>query len=278
MKSQLKRVLLSTAFLLSPIGPLAALVNAQSATVVPLPLPSIGTVPTATSSEQAAHDEETIRQLMYVVELSRQIGGGISQLYASSESMTSLLGFIRRTADTQLAAITGAKTFPLANGTGELSAREGGLSLRELATEGLAGSVTGPTDVATAFSQFSTTYKLGPAFDYQSKGSLAQVLVSHMASHGAVAASTAESSYKRTNESMGRIDGYITALSSSPDIKTSLDINTRVNIELTQQLNELVRSQAALTTLAGFYFMSAAGVQADADKILNFDDFNRNFR
>jgi hypothetical protein len=278
MKSLLKPVVLSTALVLSPVGPLATIVNAQSAVVTPLPLPTIGTVPTATSSEQESHDEDTIRQLMYVVELSRLMGGGISQLFASSQSMTSLLGFIRDTTNAQLAAMAGAKTIPLANGPDEVTAREGGLSLREMANEGLAGSVAGPTDVATAFSQFVKTYKLGPAFDYQSKGSLNQVVVAHMAAHGAVAASTAESSYKRSNESMSRIDGYITALSASPDLKTSMDINTRVNIELTQQLNELLRSQAALTTLAGFYFMSAAGVQADADEILNFDDFNRNFQ
>lgn len=275
MKRLLKSFLLSTALV---VGPLAAAANAQSATVTPVPLPSIGTVPTASDGEDETHDKNTIEQLMYVVELSRLIGGGISQLFSSSQSMTSLLGFIRDTTNAQLTAITGTKTIPLANGADEVSAREGGLSLREMADEGLAGSVAAPTDVATAFSQFATTYKLGPAFDYQSKGSLNQTVVAHMAAHGAVAASTAESSYKRSNESMSRIDGYITALGASPDLKTSMDINTRVNIELTQQLNELLRSQAALTTLAGFYFMSAAGVQADADEILNFDDFNRNFR
>ena len=275
MKLLVKTIALSSTLVL---GPMALTANAQSATVTPVPLPSIGTVPTASDGEDETHDKDAIEQLMHVVELSRLIGGGISQLFRSSQSMTSLLGFIRDTTNAQLTAMTGAKTIPLANGADEVSAREGGRSLRDMADEGLGGSVAEPTDVATAFSQFTKTYKLGAAFDFQSKGSLNQLIVAHMAAHGAVAASTAENSYKRSNESMDRIDGYIKALSASPDLKTSMDINTRVNIELTQQLNELLRSQAALTNLAGFYFMSAAGAQADADDVLNFDDFNRNFQ
>ncbi len=278
MKSLFKPLLMSAVLVFAPIGPSLTLAQAQSTSITPVPLPGIGAVPDAASGEQETHDKNAIEQLMHMVELSRLIGGGISQLFASSQSMTSLLGLIRDTANAQLTAITGAKTIPLANGPDNVSAREGGTSLREMAAEGIQGSVAGPVDVASAFSKFSTAYKLDKAFAFQSRDTLAQVVVAHMAAHGAVAASTAESSYKRSNESMGRIDGYITALSTSADLKTSLDINTRVNIEVSQQINELIRSQAALTTLAGFYFMSAAGVQAESEKVLNLDNFNRNFQ
>ena len=277
MKTFFKPVLMSTVLILAPVGPLATAADAQSTTVTPVQLPAIGAVPNASSGEQKSHDQDAIEQLRYVVELSRLIGGGISQLFSSSQSMTSLLGLIRDTANAQLTAMTGSKTIPMANSPDEVAARKGGESLRELATEGLGGSLAGPTNMATAFSQFSKAYKLNKAFDFQSRESLTQVVVAHMASHGAVAAATAENSYKSSNASMSRIDGYITALGASPDLKTSLDINTRVNIEMTQQLNELLRTQAALTTLAGFYFMSAAGVQADAEEVLNLDLFNRDF-
>lgn len=269
MKSLLKPVLLSTALVLSPIGPLATIVNAQSAVVTPVPLPSIGTVPTATSSEQESHDEDTIRQLMYVVELSRLIGGGISQLFASSQSMTSLLGFIRDTTNAQLAAMTGAKTIPLANGPDEVTARDGGTTIREMAIEGLGGAVADPTDIATTFAKLKETYSLDKALEYQNEDTLSQVTVAHMASYGAVGAASAERGYKRANESMGRIDGYITALGASPDIKTSIDINTRVNIEVAQQLNEMLRSQSTLTTMVSMYYVVTAGVRADMED--NFD-------
>ncbi|MCT7667476.1 type IV secretion system protein [Shinella kummerowiae] len=269
MKSLLKPVVLSTALVLSPVGPLATIVNAQSAVVTPIPLPTIGTVPTATSSEQESHDEDTIRQLMYVVELSRVIGGGISQLFASSQSMTSLLGFIRDTTNAQLAAMTGAKTIPLANGPDEVTARDGGTTIREMAIEGLGGAVANPTDIATTFAKLKDTYSLDKALEYQNEDTLSQVTVAHMASYGAVGAASAERGYKRANASMGRIDGYITALGASPDIKTSIDINTRVNIEVAQQLNEMLRSQSTLTTMVSMYYVVTAGVRADMED--NFD-------
>jgi len=84
-----------------------------------------------------------------------------------------------------------------------------------------------------------------------------------------VGAASAERGYKRANASMGRIDGYITALGASPDIKTSIDINTRVNIEVAQQLNEMLRSQSTLTTMVSMYYVVTAGVRADMED--NFD-------
>lgn len=269
MKSLLKRILLSTTLVLSPIGPLVSIAKAQSATVTPVPLPSIGTVPTATGSEQEAHDEDSVRQLMYLVELSRLMGGGISQLFASSQSMTSLLGFIRDTANAQLAAITGSKTIPMANGSKEIAAREGGTTIREMASEGLGGAIANPPDISTAFAGLKETYGLDKALEYQNEDTLSQVTVAHMASYGAVGAASAERVYKRANESMGRIDGYITALGASPDLKTSIDINTRVNIEVAQQLNEMLRSQATLTTMVSMYYVVTAGVRADMED--NFD-------
>lgn len=269
MKSLLRPLLLSTALTVALTGPFATFVNAQSANVTPLPLPSVGSVPTVTGNEQEAHDEDAIRQLMYLVELSRVIGGGITQLFTSSQSMAVLLGVIRDTSTSQLSAITGAKNIPLANGPDEAAAREGGTTIREMADEGLSGTVATPTDIATAFAKLKETYHLEKAFEYQNKETLSQVTVAHMASYGAIGAAVAEHGYKRANESMGRIDGYITALGASPDIKTSIDLNTRVNIEVAQQLNEMLRSQATLTTMASMYYVITAGVRADAED--NFD-------
>lgn len=270
MKSLLKPVLLSTALVLSTLGPLATIVKAQSAVVTPIPLPSIGTVPTATSSEQASHDEDAIRQLMHVVELSRLIGGGIAQLFTSSQSMTSLLGFIRDTTNAQLTAVTGVKTIPLANGPDEVTARDGGTTIREMATEGLGGNIANPPDISNVFSALVTTYELEKVFAFKDEERLNEVTMAHMASYGAVAAAAGDRAYMRANESMGRIDGYITALGASSDLKTSLDINTRVNIELAQQLNELVRAQAAQTTLSGMHYVTTFSARTDIADNLNF--------
>jgi hypothetical protein len=270
MKGLRHSLLASALLFILPCSPLLCVANAQTASVTPVPLPSIGTVPGATPDEQKTHDAVTIQQLLYVVELSRTVAGGVSQIFSSAQTMTSLLGAIRDTASAQLKAITGTKTIPLANGPDEIKARDGGTTIREMAIEGLGGSLTGPVDVASAYTKYATTYKLDKAFAYQNGETLAETTIAHAASNGAVAASISEQSYKRANESMGRLDGYIIALGASTDLKTSLDINTRVNIEIAQQMNEMLRNQAALTTLAGFYFMNIAGVHADMDNNLDF--------
>lgn len=267
----LTRTLMTSILLVSlPIGPLFVSAKAQTVTVTPVPLPSIGAVPNATDTEQETHDATAIEQLMYGVELSRLIGGGISQIFSSTQSMTSLLGVIRDTANAQLTAITGTKNIPLGNGPDEVSARDGGTTVREMVVEGLGGNLSGPVDIASAFAQFVTTYELPQAFGYRDSDTLAERIIGYMAANGAVASSISEHSYLSANASMGRIDGYITALGTSADLKTSLDINTRVNIEVAQQLNEMLRNQAALTNLAGFYFMGTAGVHANMENNLDF--------
>ncbi|MBB4581583.1 hypothetical protein GGE45_003931 [Rhizobium aethiopicum] len=270
MNKLMKSLIASVLVVLAPAGPLFVTAKAQTATVTPAPLPSIGTVPAAESSEQETHDADVIKQLMYVVELSRTVAGGISQVFGSTQSITSLLGVIRDTANAQLTAMTGTKTIPMANSPDEVTARDGGTTPREMAVEGLAGSLGGPMDAASAYTKFATTYKLDKAFGYQTSDTMAEKMIAYMAANGAVASALSEHSYKSANASMGRIDGYITALGGSADLKTSLDINTRVNIEVAQQLNEVLRNQAALTTLAGLYFMGTAGVHADMENNLDF--------
>jgi hypothetical protein len=262
MKSLFRVLATSTILTLMFAVPLVKTVNAQSSDIIPLPLPSIGKVPDASSSEQETHDKATIEQLMFLVELSRQIGGGITKLFETLDTL-------QETAKDQLDAVTGTKTVPMANGPAEIAARKGGTSIREMATEGLGGTIAEPTDIADAFQQFRTTYDLDKAFDYQKEDTLAQVTVAHMASYGAVGAASAERIYKRANESMDRIDDYITTLGASNDLKTSIDLNTRVNIEIAQQLNEMLRGQATLTSMVSMYYVVSSSVRADMED--NFD-------
>jgi hypothetical protein len=263
MTTLFKSLATSALIALAAAGPLTDAAYAQTASVTPVPLPTTGAVPAPGTKEQETHDADVIQQLLYVVELSRYIGGGISQIFGSVQSMTSLLGAIRDTANAQLTALTGTKTVPLANGPDEVSARDGGPGVREMAIEGLGGSVANPPDISTVFSNLVTTYELDKVFAYKDEDRLNEVTMAHMASYGAVAAAIGDRAYKRANTSMGRINGYITALGASPDLKTSIDINTRVNLELAQQLNELVRTQAALTTIAGMHYVATLSSRAD---------------
>jgi uncharacterized protein YdbL (DUF1318 family) len=100
-------------------------------------------------------------------------------------------------------------------------------------------------------------------------------MAARASAQGAIAASTAEDSYKRANASMARLDGYIAALQNSADLKTSMDINTRVTIELVQQLNETLRTQAAIASMAGTYFMIMGGEAGEGDSLSGLVNFNR---
>ncbi len=269
MTISFKLLATSALLALAPAIVPASVAHAQTVTVTPLPAPTNGGAPAAGSDEDKTHDADAIEQLLNLVELSRYIGGGISQIFGSFQSMTSLLGAIRDTANAQLTAVTGTKTVPLANGPDDIAARDAGPGVRQMATEGLGGAVASPPDISTVFSNLVTTYELDKVFKYNDETRLNEVTMAHMASYGAVAVAIGDRAYKRANTSMGRIDGYITALGASADLKTSLDINTRANIELAQQLNELVRTQATLTTIAGMYYVTTLSSRTDIADNLN---------
>ncbi|MER9255920.1 hypothetical protein NKI59_29945 [Mesorhizobium sp. M0598] len=269
MKVVVQSVVVS-GLLLAATGPL---VYAREPQITPLPLPPIGALPPAPDGAQATSDENALEVLTSMVEMSRLIGGGIAQLFASALTAENLMTRINDAAQAQRAAISGPKPFPVNNGGAEVAAREGGPGLSEMANAALGGEMVGPQGVQAALTGFRNRYHLDDAFAHGNDN--ANAIIAHVSAQGAVTASTAEDSYKRANASMGRINGYITALESSNDLKTSVDINTRVMIETAQQLNETLRTQAAIASLAGSYFMALGAESAEPESIRGLEDFNR---
>jgi hypothetical protein len=252
MTKPLGRLLLCGAIAM-PIG-LASVGAVAQTTITPLPDPSVGSAPSAPSGAQQTYDQVSIGQLMKIENLSRQIGGGVSQIYDGE---------------------AGPKTFPTFDAASDVTARQGGTGLQAMANAALGGSVTGPTDVVSAFNGFQTAYSLSSAFALQSGSTSSGKFVALASAEGAIAASTAEASYSRANASMTRLENYISALESSPDLKTSVDINTRVMIEIAEQLNELVRTQAALTETAGTYYMIMGAEASQTSSWGDLTKFNR---
>lgn len=253
--TRLSRCALAGVAILLPIGLAVFSADAQEV-VTPAPNPVVGAAPAAPDSATETYDEVATQQLMKIVDLSRLIGGGISQLFGSVQGQKQALDLIR---DAQ----TGPKNFPLLNGPTEVEAREGGPGLKEMSDAALQGFPAGPTDTVDALNGFRTVYSLDKAFALKDDGLVSRGFIAHATAQAAITASTAESSYKRANASMARLDGYIAALGSSADLKTSVDINTRVMIEVAQQLNEQLRTQAALASTAGAYLMMLGGDMAE---------------
>ncbi|WP_244557242.1 type IV secretion system protein [Agrobacterium tumefaciens] len=242
-------------------------VAAQDA-VDPAPDPAIGPVPAASQNAQETHDENSIKQLMKVVELSRLFAGGITQLFSAAQGQKQLLDVIR-------GAQIGPKAFPLLNGPEEIEGRKGGDGITEMTEGALNGAAQGPSDLVKALNDFREKFKLDKAFALKDDELASKKMLAQLAARGAVAGSGAEEAYKRANSSNDRLNEYITALQASADLKTSVDINTRVLIELTQQTNESVRTQSAITSLVGTYFMVLASEASEKDWIDSLKNFNR---
>ncbi|MEI8703344.1 MAG: hypothetical protein EOQ39_35120 [Mesorhizobium sp.] len=274
MRAAFQSVIVS-GILLAAAGSLVREARAQESQITPAPLPSIGVLPDAPDGAQVTFDKNAVELLTYVVEMCRLLGGGMNQLVASARTAEHLLIENRDVGKAQLSSISGPKRFPVNNGKADVAAREGGPGLREMVDDALNGRGGGPGGIQAALTKFRARYHLDQAFALHNDQRLSKVIIANGSAQGAVAASTAEESYKRANASMGRINGYIAALENSNDLKSSVDINTRVMIEIVQQLNETLRTQAAIASLAGSYFMALGADSAEPDAIRDLLDFNR---
>ena len=266
MRHYLATALCGTLISLLPLAAGVLPAAAQQA-VTPAPDPVV-TVPAAPDDANESYDANTIEQLQKIVDLSRLVGGGIGQIFTSIKAQQQMLAKIR---DAQI----GPKNFPVMNGSDEVEGREAGMGLKEMADAAMNGAAEGPEEVVKALEVYRKDYYLDDAFALKDDETITKKMVARISSQGAIAASTAEDSYKRANASMVRLDGYVAALEESADLKTSVDINTRVMVEVAQQLNETLRTQAAVTSVASSYFMLMGGEAGKGDSFMDLKDFNR---
>lgn len=257
-----------TSMLLAGALVLGASTTHAQQTITPVDEPSVGTTPTAPEDAALNYDPLAIQQLMKLVSLMRLVGGGVSQMFDSIVRQTDALNLIRE-------AQTGPKSVPLVNDEQQEQARSGGEGLAEMSDSALNGGLEGPPDVTSAFNQFRDTFSLTQAFSLKDDELHSKKMLAQLAGKSAVAAASAEAGYKRANASNERLNTYLIALEASPDLKTSVDINTRVMIELTQQSNESLRTQAAITSIASAYFMMLASEASEPSWVDGLKNFNR---
>ncbi|QWK80631.1 type IV secretion system protein [Ochrobactrum sp. BTU1] len=233
-----------------------------------IPEPTIGTVPSGPSDAQSTHDEVSIEQLLKLVDLTRTVGGSLSDLYQKVVNQTTALEKIQN-------AQLGKKDVPLHDSEDELRARGGGPGLREMAQGALDGNLVAPDGVKQALDNFRPDFDLDKAFALKDDKSRSLAFAAQTTAQGAIASATAEESYKRANSSMARLENYILALQDSNDLKTSVDLNTRVMIEVAQQINESLRTDAAIASVAGAYLMTLGGEAGQEGILEGLKNFNR---
>ena len=155
---------------------------------------------------------------------------------------------------TQYDAITGDKGIGgILNGAAEQAARDAATGLSSIITGAIDGtSVPGNTGTIDAtIASLRTTFDLD-SISIMSGSTVPQdrAIAVHAGS-GLAAMATAEDTYSRANDAMGRVNGLITDIDSNADLKASIDYNTRMMAELAVLLNENLRLQASMANAMG---------------------------
>jgi hypothetical protein len=92
------------------------------------------------------------------------------------------------------------------------------------------------------------------------------------AGSGLAAMALAEDTYGRANASMERVNGLIARIDASPDLKASVDYNTRMLAEVAVLLNESLRIQSATANALGTDAVSAARDRAAQREFMRAGD------
>lgn len=153
----------------------------------------------------------------------------------------------------QLSALKGNKNITsLENLAADKQERKASSSLEDItrfAATGSFGTGSVPGNIQQRISNLKTEFKLGKFQAYATSKRAKERMLSHIVGASLAALVTAEDSYKRANKSVARVDRLLDEIDKTPDLKTSVDLNTRFVAELIQVVNELSRLQSSQSNI-----------------------------
>ena len=157
-------------------------------------------------------------------------------------------------AQAQINAITGARGMSmLLNSATDIASRSAASDFSGL----IDGAITGneilgnTTRLVASIDRIKTNFDLD-GLDTFAASDLAQYRsLATLGGSSLAAMATGEDSYARANEAMTRVNALIPQIDANTDLKASVDFNTRVQIEQTQVLNELLRVLSAQANAQG---------------------------
>lgn len=170
----------------------------------------------------------------------------------------------------QLQAMTGAKGISsILNGSADKTARTAASDLQAIISGAIGGgNISGNVgNMNTVISDLKSRFKLDDLTSFNNSDVAADKAIASLAGSGLAAVATAEDSYKRANDAVGRINTLVDQIDSTSDLKASVDFNTRVNAEVAVLLMEILRVQSAQTNATG---MQALQVARDGQASRNF--------
>jgi len=175
----------------------------------------------------------------------------------------------------QLASMTGDKAIAgILNSAPEAAARGSADSLSSIMAGAMTGSsIPGNTSALTArIDELKTTFDLPDIATFLSSTTPQDRALATQAGAGLAAVATAEDTYARANSSMGRVNQMIDRIDTNPDLKASVDYNTRMLGEIAVLLNESLRLQAAATNTVGTDALSNARDRAGQRNFMRAGD------
>jgi Type IV secretion system proteins len=219
---------------------------------------------------QEVNDAKAIEQLLLIVDGQKTVvTNQADQIQKQTDQITKMDEQLAAMAK-QLEAMTGAKNMSAVGGTpGADSPLKAADSLKKIADGAESGSGGSPR-IDAAITDFKDKFEIKDLLKPDTKNlNLSKKSIS-LATISLASAATGEDAYIRSNESMARLDTYMKEIDNTPDIKASIDLNTRVLIEVNQAINENTRAEAATASVVSAFFLAMATDQLDGEKFLDF--------
>jgi hypothetical protein len=269
MKNLFKNARVSGVVFAATLGSLVAAANAQVVVTPPVVTPPVVTPPVVTPpvvvpavttnpvppkpvGSRATYDEYAIDQLMTIASISTGM----------SATLIELRDLFSHSATNPIPGWAGLSVIPFFNAPADQADRTSGDNLQQLFAKVDTGQNIGvpflDASVDNAITKYSLQETIDDDYNLPPELQKEQAVKTSMAITSALVTGIAETSYHRANQSMGRLDQYITAIQTSTDLKTSLDLNTRVLVEIAQQNNENLRAMAAMAAMSGAYYMASS--------------------
>jgi len=224
-------------------------------TALPFSTAQAGGVPTFDSASIA----QSIAQLQQLKQIygigTDQLDTALKELQRAIETVDALQTQITQL-ETQIDAITGAKGISdLLNGTAFQDARDIANTLGEINAT-LAGSDAGlPAGdiVGVRVAAMRDEFAIPDASEiYDPTRAPVTVAAHNFASQSTISAiALSQDGFERANGAIGRVEGLVAEIDGTPDLKASVDLNTRLMAEVAFMLADKARMDAAAHQMQG---------------------------
>jgi type IV secretion system protein VirB5 len=174
-----------------------------------------------------------------IAQAIEQVRQGVEMIERAQQQINALTGArgmsLLLNSATDIAAPGVAEDFP--------GLMEGAISGREI--------LGNTTRIVASINRIKATFDLGGLSTFASSDLAQYRSLATLGGASLAAMATGEDSYARANEAMTRVDTLIPRIDANTDVKAAIDFNTRVQIEQTQVMNELLRVLAAQANAQG---------------------------